>query len=125
MLYIKTKLKDGTTKKSEIAEDNTYAICSKCGKEIAVNLKELLSTTNPLSTDIVCPECTKKQYAKQNLTIEDIVLLTTALCRFGYRRQLVHLYEDLRINSIQQLRPEEYRDFAKALLCAVMEGGLA
>jgi|LSQX01.2.fsa_nt_gb RNA polymerase-binding transcription factor DksA len=38
MLYIKTKLKDGRIVKSGIQKDNTYAVCSECGKEIpAVN----------------------------------------------------------------------------------------
>ena len=126
MLYIKTKLKDGRTVKSGIKENNTFARCSECGKEVPVQLGELFAAENadPLYTDIVCPECTKKHFAKQNITMEDMVLLATALCRLGFCRQLLSLYTDFGIEAIQELESEEYRNFADALLCAVTEDGV-
>lgn len=126
MLYIKTKLKDGRTVKSGIKANNTFASCSECGKEVHVNLGELFATENvdPLYTDIVCPECTKKRFAKKNITTEDMVLLATALCRFGFCKQLLSLYTDFGIKAIQELEPEKYKSFADALLCTVTEDGV-
>lgn len=90
MLYIKTKLKDGKIVKAGIQENNTFAVCSECGKEIPVHLDEVFSTNNadPLEADMVCPECTRKHFAKRKPTIEDIVLLTSALCRLGYSKEI-------------------------------------
>lgn len=126
MLYIKTKLEDGRTVKSRIKANNTFAKCSECGKEVPVQLGELFAAENadPLYTDIVCPECTKKRFAKQDITMEDMVLLATALCKIGFCKEVLCLYTDFGIEAIQELKPEEYRDFADALLCAITEDGV-
>ena len=126
MLYIKTKLKDGRTVKSGIKANNTFAKCSECGKEVPVQLGELFAAENadPLFMDIVCPQCTKKRFAKRDITMEDMVLLASALCRIGFCKQVLCLYIDFGIEAIQELGPEEYRDFADALLCAITEDGV-
>lgn len=123
MLYIKTKLKDGRIVKSGIQEDNTYTVCSECGKEIHVHLDEVFSTDNddPLDADIVCPECTRKHFAKQKPAMEDIVLLATALCRLGYGKQILCLYDDFGIVAIQELRTQDYGAYINALLSAVAD----
>lgn len=121
MLYIKTKLKDGRIVKSGIHGDNTYAVCGECGKEIPVHLDEVFSTdcADPLDADIVCPECTRKQFAKQNPTLEGLVLLATALCRLGYSRQILRLYDKFGIRAIQELDARDYGAYAAELLSAV------
>lgn len=123
MIYTKTKLKDGRTVKSKVKANNTFAKCIECGKEVPVRLSELFASenTDPLYTDIVCPKCTKKHFTKPKITMEDLVLLATALCKFGFSKQLLHMYTDFGIDAIQELEPEEYRDFADALLRAVTE----
>lgn len=125
MLYIKTKLKDGRIVKSGIQENNTYAVCSECGKEIPVHLDEVFSSDNsdPLDADIVCPECTRKHFVKQKATMEDIVLLATALCRLGYSQQILSLYDDFGIGAIQELKVQDYCLYVDALLSVVTKGG--
>ena len=122
MLYIKTKLKDGRIVKSGIQEDNTYAFCSECGKEIPVHLDEVFSVDS-FDANIVCPECTRKHFAKQKPTMEDIVLLATVLCRLGYSKQVLSLYDDFGITAIQELKPQDYGAYAGELLSSVAEGG--
>ncbi len=125
MLYIKTKLGDGRIVRSGIQDNNTYAVCSECGKEIPVHLDEVFSADNaaPLDAHIVCPECTRKHFAKQEPSMEDIVLLATALCRLGYSKQILRLYDEFRISAIQELGVQDYGVYAEALLSAVSKGG--
>jgi DNA-directed RNA polymerase subunit RPC12/RpoP len=125
MLYTKARLKDGRIVRSGIQENNTYAVCSECGKEIPVHLGEIFSAdnTDPLDADIVCPECTRKHFRKQKPTMEDLVLLATVLCRLGYTKQILSLYGDFGITAIQELRVQDYGIYAKALLSVVAEGG--
>ena len=125
MLYIKTKLGDGRIVRSGIQENNTYAVCGECDKEIPVHLNEVFSVdnANPLDADIVCPECTRKHFAKQKPSMEDIVLLATALCRFSYSNQILRLYNEFGISAIQELGVQDYGAYAEALLSAVAEGG--
>lgn len=86
MLYIKTKLKGGEVIRAGIHDDNTYAVCSKCGKEVPVHLNEVFSSdaTAPLTANIVCPECTKKHVSPKTPTLADILLLATALCGLDF-----------------------------------------
>lgn len=123
MLYIKTKLRDGRIVRSGIQENNTYAVCSECGKELPVHLDEVFSVdnANPLDADIVCPECTRKHFAKQKPTMEDIVLLVTALCRLGHSKQVLRLYDKFGISAIQELKAQDYGAYAEALLSAVSD----
>lgn len=125
MLYIKTKLGDGRIVRSGIQENNTYAVCSECGKEIPIHLDEVFSADNadPLDADIVCPECTRNHFAKQKPSMEDIVLLATALCRLGYSKQILRLYDRFGISAIQELGVQDYSAYAEALLSAVAKGG--
>lgn len=120
MLYIKTKLGDGRTVRAGI-QNNTYAVCNECGKEIPVHLGEVFSADNadPLEANIVCPECTRKRFAKHKPSMEDIVLLATALCRLGYSKQILCLYNEFGISAIQELRVQDYGAYADALLSAV------
>ena len=123
MLYIKTKLRDGRIVRSGIQENNTYAVCGECGKEIPIHLNEVFSVdnANPLDADIVCPECTRKHFAKQKPSMEDIVLLATALCRFSYSNQILRLYNEFGISAIQELGVQDYGAYAEALLSAVSD----
>lgn len=123
MLYIKTKLKDSRIIKSVIHDDNTYAVCNECGKEIPVRLDEVFSANNanPLDADIVCPECTRKRFTKQKPTMEDIILLA-ALCRLGYGYHILRLYDDFGITAIQELKKRDYKAYADVLLSVVSKG---
>lgn len=126
MFYIKTKLPSGKVIKTEITDENVYTHCPGCGREFPVDLLEVFSGEGDLfSTRIVCPECTKKHFEKQKPTMEDIVLLATALCRLGYSKQVLRLYDDFGISAIQELESQDYSAYADALLSAVAEGGAA
>lgn len=123
MLYTKVKLKDGSVVRAGIQANNTYAVCGECGKEIPIHLNEVFSVDNadPLDADIVCPECTRKHFAKQKPSMEDIVLLATAICRLGYSKQILRLYDKFGISAIQELRTQDYGAYAEALLSAVSD----
>ena len=41
MFYIKTKLPDGKTVKTDVTDENVFTRCPECGKEIGVDLAEL------------------------------------------------------------------------------------
>ena len=126
MFYIKTKLPSGKVIKTEITDESVYTHCPGCGREFPVGLLEVFSGEGDLfSTRIVCSECTKKHFEKQKPAMEDIVLLATALCRLGYSKQVLRLYDDFGISAIQELESQDYSAYADALLSAVAEGGAA
>lgn len=126
MFHIKTKLPSGKVVKTEITDENVYTHCPDCGREFPVDLFEVFSGEGDVfSTRIVCPECTKKHFAKQMPAMEDIVLLTTALCRLGYGKKVLRLYDEFGIGAIQELEARDYGAYADALLSTVMKGGAA
>lgn len=42
MFYIKTKINEGTYITTEITDTNTYTVCIDCGKEVQVDLDEMI-----------------------------------------------------------------------------------
>lgn len=126
MYHIKTKLPGGKVIKTEITDENVYTCCPDCGVEFPVDLLEVFSSEGDLfSTSIICPECTKKHFEKQKPAMEDIVLLATALCRLGYSKQVLCLYNKFGIGAIQELEARDYGAYTDALLSAVAKGGAA
>lgn len=124
MFHIKTKLPSGKVVKTEITDENVYTYCPDCGREFPVDLLEVFSGEGDIfSTRIVCAECTKKHFTQQKPAMEDIVLLTTALCRLGYSKQIIRLYDEFGISAIQELETQDYGAYAEALLSAVSKGG--
>ena len=62
MLYIKTWINEETIITTEITPDNVYTHCDNCGREIHVNLFDLLpdSDDDTEEPDRLCCRCTRK-----------------------------------------------------------------
>lgn len=67
MFYIKAKLSDGVTIKTEITE-NVFTVCPECGREHAVDLVEVLrgGDADLYSTQVLCSECSAKHETQVN-----------------------------------------------------------
>ena len=64
MFYTKTKLSNQTDIKTIIA-DNVFTICPKCGKEISVDLVNVIKELPEFdffSTRIYCNDCSEKEH---------------------------------------------------------------
>ena len=68
MFYIKTRLNEGTTLKSEITDENVFTICPECGKEHAVDLSEIFKGGDAdfYSTQSYCPECSARRAPRRD-----------------------------------------------------------
>ncbi len=67
MLYIKTEISDNVEIKVDLYEDEIYAQCPRCGKEIQVStdvLKDILEDGNLSGTSLYCGECSKQKIEK-------------------------------------------------------------
>ena len=116
MIYTKSN-----DRKIPVLDDNTFSVCCRCGKEVPVHLSELLKAKieRPLSARIMCPDCTREQFKKNRPTLNDIVTLAISLCRLGYTRIVRSIYNNYRIEDIQELPPNDYGNFVSDLLTAV------
>lgn len=58
MIYTKTKLKDGTVVCGPVTAKSTYTRCAVCGKEIQMDLRELIlaGAQDPYDTEVNCAE---------------------------------------------------------------------
>ena len=63
MFYVKTKINDETEINTEITDENTFTRCPECGKEHAIDLSELFSSTSAdlYGTVVYCSECSAKR----------------------------------------------------------------
>lgn len=131
MFYLKTKLATGKVIKTDITDENVFTRCPDCGRELPIDLVEVFSDGEGdlFSTSIVCSTCTRKRTEQSShtdgikITIDGIALLTDTLCQAGYGEQVYELFDGYEIEAIQELVPEQYEPFAKALKALATEGG--
>jgi hypothetical protein len=63
MFYVKTNLPDGMAITTEITDENVYCRCPDCGKEVGVDLAEVLAGCDGdlYGTAVCCTGCTRKR----------------------------------------------------------------
>ena len=54
MFYVKEKINDVMEVSIEINDENVFCTCPKCGKEVRVDLVEVLKDDDLLSTQVCC-----------------------------------------------------------------------
>ena len=62
MFYVKTNITDDVEIKVNLYDDEIFTQCTKCGKEVQVDiglLKSILEDGDLTSTSIYCKECSK------------------------------------------------------------------
>ena len=131
MFYLKTKLANGKVIKTDITDENVFTRCPDCGRELPIDLVEVFSDGEGdlFSTSIICSTCTKIRTEKRSytvsvkITIDGIALLSDTLCQAGYGEQVYDLFDEYKIEAIQELVPEQYEPFANALKALATEGG--
>lgn len=62
MFYTKLRLSENSKVITRLSDKNVYSICPKCGKEIQVNLSDVLKEedTDLHTTCVYCKSCAKK-----------------------------------------------------------------
>lgn len=61
MFYVKTRLNDETIITTEITPDNVYTRCDICGREMRVNLFDLIDDEDDAAEPgFLCCRCTRK-----------------------------------------------------------------
>lgn len=123
MFYIKSKLRNGETIKTDITDENVFTCCPECGREILVDISEIFfnGEGDLFSTNIICCACTKKRHGKRKhidgltITADGLALLSDVLCNAGYGEQVFDLFNKFEIEDIKELKPEQYDLFADAL----------
>ncbi len=131
MFYLKTELANGKVVKIDITDENVFTRCQDCGRELPVDLVEILSDGEGdlFSTSIICSACTQKRAEKCRhndcikITADGIALLLDVLYQAGYSAQVQDLFAEYEIEAVQELVPEQYESFADALKALVTEGG--
>lgn len=66
MFYVKTKIGEGCTLRTEITDENTYTICIDCGNEIQIDLDEVIidGHIDLYGMGVRCEECSYKHAEK-------------------------------------------------------------
>ena len=59
MFYVKEKINDVMEVSIEINDENVFCTCSKCGKEVEVDLVEVLEEGDLVSTQVCCNTCSE------------------------------------------------------------------
>lgn len=123
MIYTRTKLKGGAAVCSPVTAKSTYTRCAVCGKEIQIDLRELIraKAQDPYDTEVNCAECSAGMMHRGKIDIDAIVRLTDVLRDIGYGKELHGLCEDFEIGDIRALAPEEYGLFVDELLDRISE----
>lgn len=61
MFFVKAKLNNSADVKIELNDENIFCCCPECGKEIQVDLSEVLKDDSDLmSTVVFCEKCSKR-----------------------------------------------------------------
>ncbi len=62
MFYVKGAIGEGVSLAINITNDNVFCRCATCGREIQIDLVDLLSIEDAdlCSTQVHCEECTEK-----------------------------------------------------------------
>ena len=59
MFYVKEKINDVMEISIEINDENVFCTCPKCGKEVRVDLVEVLEEGDLVSTQVCCNTCSE------------------------------------------------------------------
>ena len=123
MIYTKTKLKDGAIVCGPVTAKSTYTLCAVCGKEIQMDLRELIlaGAQDPYDTEVNCAECSAKMMHRGDINIDSVIRLTDVLRDIGYGMELHGLCEDFEVEDVRALAPEEYELFVDELLDKISE----
>lgn len=123
MIYTKTKLKDGTAVCAPVTADNTYTRCTKCGKEVKINLQELIlaGVADPYNTEVNCADCTEEMMHWSNLDKNEVSCLVNALKGMGYGAVLQELLADFDVENVSELYQEECEFFLDDLFNRIAE----
>jgi DNA-directed RNA polymerase subunit RPC12/RpoP len=133
MFYLKIKMPNGKTVRTDITDENVYTRCPECGRELPVDLAELFSDGDGdlYSTSILCSACSSKRVGKRKfmdgmqITADGLALVSDILCKAGYGEQVYDLFNRFEADDITELTPEQYKPFADALSrLVIMEGAL-
>lgn len=70
MFYVKEKISSTAETKIEINDENVFCICPKCGREVQVNLEDVMidGKGDLCSTAVLCEECSKKMIGDRYFT---------------------------------------------------------
>ncbi len=62
MFYVKDSIGEGVSLAIDIGNDNVFCRCATCGREIQIDLVDLLSIdgTDLCSTQVHCEKCTEE-----------------------------------------------------------------
>ena len=132
MFYIKTKQHSGKMVSTEITDENVFARCPECGREMPVDLAEIFADGEGdlISTQVLCAACTKES-TKRRLSSEEnkipmdgITVLANVLRKAGYWRELSALFDLFEIEDMCELEPNQMRPFSDALTSLAVVGGL-
>jgi len=131
MFYTKTQLPGGKVVKTEITDENVYTHCPDCGRELSVDLVEVIEDGEGdlVSTSIICSACTRKRIVNKchaegiSITADGLAWLVKTLCVAGYGEQVSDLLEEFEITSVFGLKPDELEMFADALQDLIPYGG--
>lgn len=119
MFYTKSKLPGGRTVKTEITDESVFTKCPECGREIPVDLAEILfdGEGDLFSTHIICSRCTAKRSdaVTAPLTYDGLVWLEHVLSHSGYEDEIPALLDAFSADALEDLNPDEYSDFGNAL----------
>ena len=123
MFYIKTKLPDGKTVKTDVTDENVFTHCPECGKEISIDLAELFSDGNGdlYSSAVICEGCMAKRIKKYkhlkdiNITADALALLSEVLIEAGYGEEIHVILAGFELDDLKYLPEEQYFEFATAL----------
>ncbi|MEA4824089.1 MAG: hypothetical protein VB111_08265 [Clostridiaceae bacterium] len=123
MIYTKTKLKDGAVVCGPVTAKTTYTRCAVCGKEIQMDLRELIlaGAQDPYDTEVNCADCTDRMMHTSNINFDAVALLVEAFSDMGYGAALRELFDSFDIEDVHELIPEECELFVDDLLDKVME----
>ena len=59
MFFVKEKINDSMEISIEINDENVFCTCPKCGKEVRVDLVEVLEEGDLVSTQVCCNTCSE------------------------------------------------------------------
>ena len=123
MIYTKTKLKDGAVVHSPVTAKSTYTSCAVCGREIQMDLRELIlaKAEDPYNTEVNCTNCSEKMMHTSNINFNAVTRLTSALKEMGYGAELQKIYDKVGIDDVREITPDECKLFLNDLLNKVLE----
>jgi len=123
MIYTKNKLKDGTVVCGPVTAENTYTRCVDCGKEVQIDLRELIlaKAQDPYDTEVTCADCTEKMMLIGNINFDAVALLVETFADMGYTVVIRDLFDSFDIEDVHELIPEECELFVDDLLGRIIE----